>query len=71
MRYFKENPWQVVTIILGLLLIASIFTNGFNSLNLSDKDKVANKAINFIKSDAIKGKVKAKVSVRFSKEVIS
>lgn len=59
MRYIKENPWQVITIILGLLLIASIFTNGFNSLNLSDKDKIANKAINFINTELLQGQATA------------
>jgi len=59
MRYIKENPWQVITIIFGLLLIVSIFTNGFNTLNISNKDKIANKAINFINTDLLQGQATA------------
>ena len=60
MHYIKENPWQIITIILGILLIISLFTNGFGSFYFgSSKEKVANDVINFVNGELLQGQAVA------------
>ena len=60
MRYFKDNSWQIITIVLGVLLVISLFTNGFNSLNLSSsKDEISNNVINFVNDELLQGQAVA------------
>jgi protein-disulfide isomerase len=63
MRYLKDNSWQIVTIVLGLLLVVSLFTNGFNSLDLNlasgSKEEIANNVINFVNDELLQGQAVA------------
>jgi len=59
-RYFKENSWQIITLILGVLLIVSLFTNGFSSFNLgNNKEEIGNDVVDFINNELLQGQAVA------------
>ncbi len=55
----KTDMWKILTLILGVLFIVSIFTNGFSGKSTSsgavDKDKAANDAVEYINTYLMQG----------------
>ncbi len=55
---FKRiSKWKVSTFVLGILLIAAIFTNGFGLISLSGKsaDEVGENTLNYINTNLLRG----------------
>tara|TARA_Y100000310_G_C20683169_1_gene817314 strand:- start:63 stop:1589 length:1527 start_codon:yes stop_codon:yes gene_type:complete len=60
-HFLKENFWQLLTIVLGGLLILSLFTSS-GSLGGVSKETAANNAINYINNELLDGQAVALLS---------
>ncbi len=66
----KFSAWKIATIVLAVLLVASIFTSGFKSMNGTgaavagsmSSDKVADKAVKFINENLLRPGMNASVT---------
>ncbi|MFC1728105.1 hypothetical protein ACFLZ7_01405 [Nanoarchaeota archaeon] len=53
LKMTKKDVWRVSTIVLGVLLLISLFTSGFSSLNAVSEDVAVEKAVSFINANLL------------------